>query len=76
VERGSSGNNEQLPTGQEFFIAARRLLARRGQIEKLLTHNGVFGSFGELSIFVRLAAKVDDVFHAMFHLSHAANQAT
>jgi hypothetical protein len=53
-------------------MAPRRLLARRGQIEKLLTLDGVLGLFGELSIFLRLAAKVVDVLHAMVsHLSGA-----
>ena len=28
------GQQEQLPAGQEFLMAPRRLLARRGQVEK------------------------------------------
>src|SRR6516162_1673620 len=35
------GQQEQLPAGQEFLMAPRRLLARRGQVEKLLTLHGV-----------------------------------
>ena len=51
-------------------MAPRRLLARPGQVEKLLTLDGVLGLFGELSIFLRLAAKVVDVLHTMVsHLS-------
>ena len=66
------GQQEQLPAGQEFLMAPRRLLARRGQVEKLLTLHGVLGLFGELSIFLRFAAKVVDVLHAMVsHLSGA-----
>src|SRR6516164_3740731 len=64
--------NALLPAGQEFLMAPRRLLARPGQVEKLLTLDGVLGLFGELSIFLRLAAKVVDVLHTMVsHLSGA-----
>src|SRR6516162_10100783 len=72
LRRKRVGQQEQLPAGQEFLMAPRRLLARRGQVEKLLTLHGVLGLFGELSIFLRFDAKVVDVLHAMVsHLSGA-----
>jgi DNA polymerase III epsilon subunit len=39
--------NALLPAGQEFLMTPRRLLARPGQVEKLLTLDGVLGPFGE-----------------------------